>query len=179
MPVGEVNEDILTFLCQALEREFAKPCEVAAAMPHPAYAYNERRQQYLASSILRRIGGLDLPNAYRLLGVVDLDLYVPELNFVFGQASMKGQEAVIALHRLRQSFYGLPDQPSLFQERAVKEAVHELGHTHGLGHCPDPLCVMHFSNSLRDTDIKGRSFCRNCLAKLARQGPTLFSARTE
>ena len=170
VPIGEVDEDILTSLCQALEREFGKPSEVAPATPYPSYAYNARRQQYLSSSILRRIRGLDLPRVYRLLGVVDLDLYVPELNFVFGQASMKGKEAVIALPRLRQSFYGLPDDPALFRERAVKEAVHELGHTHGLGHCPDRLCVMHFSNSLQDTDLKGRSFCRNCQVRLAKQG---------
>ena len=170
VPIGEVDEDILTSLCQALEREFGKPCEVAPALPYPSYAYNERRQQYLSSSILHRMRGLALPRAHRLLGVVDLDLYVPELNFVFGQASLRGKEAVIALPRLRQSLYGLPDDPGLFQQRVVKEAVHELGHTYGLGHCPDRLCVMHFSNSLHDTDIKGRSFCSNCQVGLASQG---------
>ena len=169
VPVGEVDEDILTSLCQALEMGFGKRCEVAPALPHPSYAHSERRQQYLSSSILRQIGGLDLPRAYRLLGVVDLDLYVPELNFVFGQASMKGKEAIIALPRLRQTFYGLRDDSSLFHERAVKEAVHELGHTHGLRHCPDPLCVMYFSNSLQDTDIKGRVLCSNCQAELPRK----------
>jgi archaemetzincin len=166
IPVGEVAEDILISLCQELEREFGGPCEIAPALPHPSYAYTHRRRQYLSSSILRQIGGLDLPKAYRLLGVVDLDLYVPELNFVFGQASTRGKEAVIALPRLRQSFYGLRDDPTIFHERTVKEAIHELGHTHGLGHCPDRLCVMHFSNSLRDTDVKGGSFCPNCQAKL-------------
>ncbi len=170
VPIGEVDEDILTSLCQALEREFRKPCEVAPATPFPSYAYNDRRQQYLSNSILHSIRGLDLPSVYRMLGVVDLDLYVPELNFVFGQASMKGKEAVIALPRLRQSFYGLPDDPALFHERAVKEAIHELGHTHGLGHCPNPLCVMHFSNSLQDTDLKSPSFCSDCQVELAKQG---------
>lgn len=165
VPVGEVEEDILACLCRALAEEFAIRCEVAPTMPHPSYAYNEDREQYRSTPILRQIGRLELENAYRVLGVVDLDLYVPELNFVFGQATTKGREAVIALPRLRQSFYDLPDDPSLFRSRAVKEAVHELGHTHGLGHCADRFCVMHFSNSLLDTDIKGHSFCPSCQAR--------------
>jgi archaemetzincin len=172
VPIGKVDEDILTVLCEALEGVFLTPCEVSPAQPSPSYAYNERRQQYLSSSILREMGELSLPGAYRLLGVVDLDLYVPELNFVFGQASLKGKEAIIALPRLRQAFYGLPETPDLFRKRAVKEAIHELGHTHGLPHCPDRLCVMHFSNSLRDTDIKDSSFCRNCRQELGRQRRT-------
>jgi archaemetzincin len=172
VPIGKVDEGTLTFLCQALEKEFGAPCEVTPALPSPSYAYNEHRQQYLSSSVLREIGELNLPTAYRLLGVADLDMYVPELNFVFGQASTKGKEAIIALPRLRQRFYGLPDDLDLFRERSVKEAVHELGHTHGLPHCPDRLCVMHFSNSLRDTDIKDRSFCSDCQEKSERQGRT-------
>ncbi len=167
VPVGDVDGSLLSRLGEALSTEFAASFVVAEPLPNPAYAYNLRREQYLSTSILRRLGELDLPEADRVLGVVDLDLYVPDLNFVFGQASMHGKEAVIALPRLRQSFYGLPDDPKLFHERLVKEAVHELGHTLGLGHCPDSYCVMHFSNSLRDTDLKGKSFCRHCQAQLS------------
>ncbi|MFQ6038426.1 MAG: hypothetical protein ACE5LV_07400 [Candidatus Aminicenantales bacterium] len=89
-------------------------------------------------------------------------MYVPQLNFVFGEAELEGHFDVISLIRLRQSFYGLPENRGLFLERAVKEAVHELGHTFGLRHCPDPRCVMHFSNSLLDTDRKEASFCTRC-----------------
>jgi len=73
---------------------------------------------------------------------------------------------VIALPRLRQSFYDLPEDEALFHQRAVKEAVHELGHTYGLGHCRNPHCVMSFSNSLLDVDRKERDFCFPCRRKL-------------
>ena len=162
VPVGEVDDGTLTSLAEALDKVFGRPCKRVPALPHPSYAFDERRRQYLSSAILGQMARLDLPQAWRRLGVVDLDLCVPELNFVFGQASMKRKTAVIALPRLRQSFYGLQDDPLLFHERMVKEAVHELGHTLGLDHCPERVCVMHFSNSLRDTDVKGRSFCEDC-----------------
>jgi archaemetzincin len=106
----------------------------------------------------------------KVLGIVDLDLYVPELNFVFGEASQRA--AVISLARLRQEFYNLPQDQSLFHKRALTEAVHELGHTYGLGHCGNPLCVMFFSNSLIDTDRKGSKFCPKCGRNLNPQHPS-------
>ncbi len=89
-----------------------------------------------------------------------MDLTVPGLNFVFGLADPARGAAVISLARLYPEFYGQPRDPRRFKERAVKEAVHELGHLLGLGHCPDPACVMSFSNSLADTDRRVRDSAR-------------------
>ena len=100
------------------------------------------------------------------MAVVNLDLYTPGLNFVFGQALTGGKAALIALPRLRPEFNGLTRNKELYRHRAVEEAVHELGHTFDLSHCPNIRCVMHFSNSLADTDGKGKDFCEGCLDKL-------------
>jgi archaemetzincin len=94
--------------------------------------------------------------------VTEHDLYGPSLNFVFGEADLGNRVAIISLSRLSPGFYGFSEDVERFQERALKEAVHELGHTYGLGHCSNPLCVMHFSNSLLDTDIKKATFCPEC-----------------
>ncbi|HIP97063.1 MAG TPA: hypothetical protein EYH32_07600 [Anaerolineae bacterium] len=165
VPIGMVEETLLSRVGFALSDVFGRQVEVAAPLPHPDYAYNARRQQYLAEAVLGQLHTCQLPGE-RVLGVVDVDLYAPHLNFVFGQALVRGREAVIALPRLRQSFYGLPDDEELFLARTVKEAVHELGHTYGLGHCPDARCVMHFSNSLRDTDFKSHRFCGACRVRI-------------
>jgi hypothetical protein len=93
----------------------------------------------------------------------------PGLNFVFGLADPSSRCAIISLARLYPEFYGQPRNPGLFKARAVKEAVHELGHLLGLGHCPDPACVMAFSNSLGDTDRKGPGFCAPCRELLGNQ----------
>ncbi len=165
VPIGEVDSSILTALGEALSKELGCSFSVTKPLPDPNYAYNKERGQYLSDAILTRLSSLTIP-ADRLLGIADLDLYTPGLNFVFGQAKLIGREAIIALPRLRQEFYGLPSDEGLFRERILKEAMHELGHTFGLGHCPDPKCVMHFSNSLADTDVKGVKFCPRCRREL-------------
>jgi archaemetzincin len=102
----------------------------------------------------------------RVVGIADFDLYVPRLSFVFGEADSASRTAVISLFRLRQEYYGLAPDANLFLERATKEIVHELGHTFGLEHCTNGECVMHFSNSLADTDLKHVHFCNKCRPKI-------------
>lgn len=165
VPIGGVEQSLLNVIGRALAREFGRAWTVISSLDHPHYAYNQRRGQYLSDAILSRLQRVKSP-CKKLLGVVDLDLYTSGLNFVFGQASMSGREALIALPRLRQGFYGLPDDEGLYHERVVKEAIHELGHAYGLGHCSDRHCVMHFSNSLRDTDVKRKEFCALCRRRL-------------
>jgi len=165
VPIGQMDESVLTVIGRSLREAFGRAYVIPAPLFHPDWAHDWHRGQYLADDILAQLGRLGLA-AERWLAVVDVDLYTPGLNFVFGQAQMGGLAAVIALPRLRQGFYGLPDDEALFHQRAVKEAVHELGHTYGLGHCRNPCCVMSFSNSLRDVDRKERDFCPSCRWKL-------------
>ncbi|MDI6698615.1 MAG: archaemetzincin family Zn-dependent metalloprotease [Candidatus Saccharicenans sp.] len=163
LPVGTIEEFILDTLSKATSRIFNCQVSIYEKIKVPDEAYNPARNQYSSSKILEKMRSfIKLENGEKALGVADVDLYVPGLNFVFGEAELGGRLAIISLTRLRQSFYGLPDDRSLFLQRAVKEAVHELGHLYGRGHCPDFRCIMHFSNSLLDTDRKSVSFCPRC-----------------
>lgn len=161
--VGEVDQKVLQTLKEDLNKVFGKQIWVGKRMPEAHYAFNKKRNQYLSTMILN-----GLMNEYasfeKILGIVDHDLYVPDLNFVFGEAGRRA--AVISITRLRQEFYNLPQDQRLFQKRVLTEAVHELGHTYGLGHCGNPGCVMFFSNSLVDTDRKGSEFCSKCKENL-------------
>jgi len=169
VPFGQIEPNLLEVICRSVTDTFDRTCHIAQAQPLPERAYDRRRQQYLGQEFLKALARLQVSEAERVLGVVDVDCYTPGLNFIFGQARMGGREAFIALPRLRESFYRRPENQALFQERAIKEAVHELGHTYGLEHCPDPRCVMHFSNSLADTDFKGQQFCDLCRKKLGQK----------
>lgn len=128
-------------------------------------SYNEFRGQFLASMIVYRISGIR-GSLHALLGITDVDLYERGMNFVFGVAIPPLRGAIISTYRLDPRFYGKPFNYEKLRERTLKEAVHELGHVFGLAHCANPRCVMHFSNSIFDTDFKGWRFCEKCEEKV-------------
>ncbi|RLC92993.1 MAG: hypothetical protein DRI39_07055 [Chloroflexi bacterium] len=166
LPIGDVDMGLVQAVAAALEGAFPVSVRTGNASPLPRRGWDNARRQYLASRVLAELT-VPRDTRDRALGVVDVDLYAPGLNFVFGLAEPNGRRALISLARLRQGFYGLPEDEDLLRERALKEAVHELGHTYGLGHCPKPTCVMHFSNSLGDTDVKHWTFCSRCQTAIA------------
>lgn len=160
-PVGDVDLSLLDWLRGELRSVFNEEVRVGAGMPVPRESFFRERRQYLAPFILDRLK--PPPGDSRVLAVTDVDIFAPGLNFIFGQADLGGRRAIISVARLRPEFYSLPPDRRLLRERTLKEAVHELGHTYGLGHCRNPECVMYFSNSLADTDRKSASYCQECM----------------
>jgi len=165
-PLGDIDKNILAHIKEKLNQTFGCPVEITPEAIELEQAYNSKRGQYLASKLLAKLKKSGLAKDEKILGIADVDLYAPGLNFIFGQADITSEVAIISLCRLRQEFYESPSDEALFLERAVKEAVHELGHTFALEHCKNARCVMHFSNSLPDTDWKQAVFCSQCRPKL-------------
>jgi len=163
-PLGNIADEIMEELRDRVGGIFHCPTEIKAGFSDLAQAYDSQRKQYLSSKLLASLKKSEREE--RVVGIADVDLYVPRLNFVFGEADIVSGTAIISLCRLRPEYYGLAPDEALFLERATKEIVHELGHTFGLGHCPNNNCVMHFSNSLADTDLKEAHFCNKCRPKI-------------
>lgn len=126
---------------------------------------NKRRNQWNSFKILEWLNKFRASKATRILGILDIDAYSYGFDFVFGEAFYRGRVAAVYLSRLRQEFYDLKPNSSLFYQRLVKESIHELGHVFGFDHCKNSQCVMYFSTSLLDVDAKGRSFCYSCRGK--------------
>ncbi|MEO0122890.1 MAG: archaemetzincin family Zn-dependent metalloprotease [candidate division WOR-3 bacterium] len=120
--------------------------------------FNPLRDQYEASRIIDSLMDCYDKSCDKHLVIVDVDIYTPRFNFIFGLADVQRKVAIVSIHRL--SINGL------LKERLAKEVVHEIGHILGLNHCSIPTCVMYFSNTIADTDRKGIDLCEECRRKI-------------
>jgi len=167
VPVATPPSHWLKPLTQAVEGHFGLPVK---SMPHCAIdieqTYDHGRRQYSSSQILLQLIKNAPADTVKILGVAAVDLFIPILTYVFGEAQLGGKGAIVSLHRLDCRLYGLPADDHLLRERLNKEAIHELGHTFGLLHCTTPGCVLNASTYVEDIDQKGDSLCAECRARI-------------
>ena len=158
-------------LAAELARIFQVSCHVHEESISVDFAHDAIRGQYHSTAILQRMEGLVNDPQAQILGVTSLDLFIPILTFVFGEAQLGGRCALVSLHRLREEFYGLPPNANLLWSRLVKESVHELGHTLGLRHCRDWQCAMASTHDVERLDLKGEEYCQLCLSAASLGAP--------
>jgi len=167
LPVGGIAASLLDYLCAGIPKKLPVCCEILPLRLDPAPCYHAERQQFHSSEILQHMQTLVRPKDWRWLAVAEVDLYIPILKYVFGEAQMGGPCAVVSTYRLRQEFYGLDQDDSLLQERLLKEAVHEIGHTLNLRHCPDYQCAMASSHAVEWIDLRENRLCDACQYELS------------
>lgn len=162
LPIGNVEGRLLMELAPALAEIYRVPTEILSTRLDPDFAFHRERQQYHSSELLRAMQRFVEPDSWRVLGITHVDLYIPILTFVFGEAQMGGPCGLVSAHRLRQDFYGLAPDADVLRNRLLKEAVHELGHTLDLTHCTDYQCAMAPSHAVEWIDLKDSSLCGAC-----------------
>lgn len=167
VPVPPFDERKINSLIAPVGSIFDMPVRVNPAHSFdPSFAFDMYRNQYNSTSIISALIPRFEKHVGKVLGVTSVDFFVPVLTYVFGEAQLDGPIAVVSSYRLDDTLYGLPDNPHLLEERLIKEAVHELGHTFGLIHCIDYRCVMHSSTAVEEIDIKSDRFCQACELQL-------------
>ena len=166
LPVGKVDTSLLKILSVDIPRILPLACDILPFTFDPTPSYHTERQQYHSSEILARMQALVRARDWRFLAVADVDLYIPILKYVFGEAQMGGPCAVVSLHRLHQEFYGLERDDALLSQRLLKESIHELGHTLNLHHCQDYRCAMASSHAVEWIDLRESTLCESCRAQM-------------
>ena len=131
-------------------------------------SYSDQRKQYYSTVILESVIKSNPDLEGNVLILTEMDLFVPVLTHVFGEAQLNGKFSIVSVCRLYEEFYTSESDSRLVSVRSYKEILHELGHNFGLVHCKDWECVMHVSNSVEEIDIKGNYYCVSCRKKLKR-----------
>jgi archaemetzincin len=172
VPIGEIPEISPKSIAAHILGLLNLDVDILPALEHPAYAHDKKRLQYDAGTILKTIETELFRDYTKVLGVVDLDIFVPIFTYVYGEAKQGGKCALVSLYRLKRNLDGSLPPLSLLLERAAKVALHELGHLFNLRHCMDEKCLMHFSGNLSHLDKTPVYFCRYCSIFLRDALPT-------
>ena len=159
---GYFEKDLLEKTAEAVIHEFQ--CSVSIREGHMDLSefYDPTRRQYNGNALLKLVDCLAIPDSLKTLGLFNVDLFIPILTFIFGQAYLGGNTGIASLYRLSNKRYGITGDDRFLAERCIKEVIHELGHTFGLIHCPNPTCVMRSSTYVEDIDQKNQNLCNKC-----------------
>jgi archaemetzincin len=160
------DDEQLEELSQVVDRAFGLRTYVTSARLKLDRAFDTSRGQYNSTALLAQLVNEYSDSSEKKIAVVGVDLFIPVLTFVFGEAQLNGIAAVVSTHRLANPFYGMKEDTKLSFKRLEKEVVHELGHTFGLYHCNQFECVMRSSTYVEEIDLKRLEMCSNCSAKL-------------
>jgi archaemetzincin len=162
VPVKFYNNSFLKKIIKELNTRFRSDISLLALDLDVEETYSEDRGQFFSTQIIARSSELTGSVSGKVLLITEVDLFVPVLTFVFGEAQLNGKHSLVSVCRLHEEFYsGISDDELLFQ-RTMKEIFHELGHCFGLLHCIDWDCVMHSSQGIEEVDIKGSFYCKVC-----------------
>jgi len=165
LPVGALPPGTLEALAARLSRRVEVACHVLPPGQLPVRRI-PNRDQLDANALLEAVEARAASDSRLLVGVTGEDIAIPVFTFVFGLARQGGRACVVSLARTDPSFYGLPPDPALRDERVVAEVLHEMGHLASLEHCPDRGCLMSFAGHIERVDTRGSRFCAACAERL-------------
>jgi archaemetzincin len=160
-PIGQFDPGLIETVAKGIERVFGLNSAVSSLISDLTFAFDSKRGQYHSTPILAKLAAAAPSWALKVLALTTVDLFIPILTHVSGEAQLGGRACIVSFFRLNEgpSFLHVPQ---IHIERLVKEAIHELGHTFRLRHCPSPVCPMHYCRSEADVDHKSDKLCRYC-----------------
>jgi archaemetzincin len=159
---GYFRKDILETIAEDVNREFSFPVNIKEGHLDLSEFYDSSRRQYNGNALLKLIDTNFSTDSFKTIGLFSVDLFIPILTFIFGQAMLNGRTGIASLYRLGNERYGMPPDEPLLLDRFKKEVIHELGHNFGLLHCSNPTCVMRSSTYVEDIDQKSPHLCARC-----------------
>jgi archaemetzincin len=164
--LSQIDMHLIGKLKSSLERTFDCFVEIRYKLGTLKYAYDASRKQYISPRLLSRLKRMKRGSGDKILGVVNVDLYSPEYDFIYGEANVNSGVATLSTYRLISENPDTYVADYIFEERVIREATHEVGHLFGMDHCKNPRCLMRTCTCLSEVDEAGNVFCIECEKKL-------------
>lgn len=159
---GYFEEYFLKNVAEAVRLEFHASVNIKEGHLDLSEFYDPTRRQYNGVKLLKEVDIMFSSESSKILGLFSVDLFIPILTYIYGQAFLNGRTGIASLYRLSNERYGMNSNDKFILERFIKEVIHELGHTFGLIHCHIPTCVMRSSTYVEDIDQKSANLCLKC-----------------
>lgn len=159
---SSISNRSLEKMSHCIRKAYLLPTEILNPHADISEYFDNTRGQYDANRLLNMVKDTyALPDA-KTIGLFNIDLFIPIFTYIFGQAHLGGDAAIVSQYRLRNERLGIAPDAFLHRKRFCKEIIHELGHTFGLKHCHTPNCVMRSSTYTEDVDQKTTELCPKC-----------------
>jgi len=163
---GYFEKDFLEQIAEDVSREFLLPVKMKEGHLDLSEFHDPARRQYNGNKLLKEIDSIFSSGALKTIGLFSVDLFIPILTYIFGQAYLEGRTGIASLYRFSNERYGMKKDDEMLLDRFKKEVIHELGHTFGLIHCHIPTCVIRSSTYVEDIDQKSPNLCTKCRTKI-------------
>jgi archaemetzincin len=159
---GRFEREFLEKISEVVMHEFNSTVIIKEAHLDISEFFDPVRRQYNGNKLLKVVETINGSGDFKKIGLFNVDLFIPILTYIFGQAQLNGKTAIASHYRLSNERYGMPSDDDILLRRFTKEVIHELGHTFGLIHCHTPTCVMRSSTYVEDIDQKEVGLCGKC-----------------
>jgi archaemetzincin len=160
-PIENIDACNYQLMGQEIHRTFGFQTQIKSLLQNVHFAYDLTRDQYHSTAILEKLASISPSKAIKVVAITSVDLFIPILTHVYGEAQLAGKACIVSIYRLQEGL-SIAAIEKEFENRVLKEVLHELGHTFNLRHCNDKACIMHYCRSIKDVDRKSDQLCRYC-----------------